>query len=463
MSVTENAFDRLVGLLRRPQQSVIAMVGAGISVGVGYPTWNGLLDMLHDKLMSIPQSPDVMRRGLLPTPKYIMQLKTSGDLTWRAQEYRRLLGPNGFNSVIWETFRPKETSGASEPDASTVLGELYGLNFRHVLTTNYDPSLENELCKAKQKWTVLEWTERDKVRDFIRDLSNPNGNRYLVYVHGTYDNPDSIVLTERDYIERYVVNEEANRKLLAIFMTQPVVFIGFSMADPALEYVLRMVNAHMRPTFVDGELKQVTAQHFAILPLRAEQDADAETNRFKSKYGIEPIFYELKTRDAKHEQLLPLLRSLRMAVASEAAHKAGREQEEATRIERKKLAATSSKRRKVDPLDPHKGRWGGEPQRNNRLLSAEVVATGNPDWFLVRLRVESTDTKRRPLKGKVMFHLHPSFTPAKVPVSVKNGVASLDRYAYGAFTVGATTDNNQIKLELDLSELPSAPTKFRER
>lgn len=455
MKETEaTSFDRLVRLMR-PPKSAIALVGAGVSRSVGYPTWLGLLDILHEKYLSMPQTADVKRRGLLPSPKYILQLKEMDDLTWRAQEYRRLLGATGFSSVLWETFRGKnlESGDESKEKVPTVLGELAKLNFRHILTTNYDPSLENKLNKDKDKWTVLEWTDREGIREFIREVSGTSSKRYFIYLHGTYNDPASIVLTERDYIERYVLNEEANRKLLAIFMTQPVVFIGFSMSDPALTYILRMVNAHLSPSFVDGELKPTNAQHFAILPIRSDQDEAAETRKFRGKYGIEPVFYELD-QDEKHAALPLLLQKLRLAVESEPTGDEAR-----TRADKR----ARSERRKTDPLDPHKGSWGGRAERNGRRLTAQVLPTAHSELYLVVLTVEATQPRRKPLKGTVTFHLHPTFVPDEETIPVEDGKAVYQAYAYGAFTVGVSADKGQTKLELDLSELESAPIEFRER
>jgi hypothetical protein len=47
-------------------------------------------------------------------------------------------------------------------------------------------------------------------------------------------------------------------------------------------------------------------------------------------------------------------------------------------------------------------------------------------------------------------------------VTPQNGVASLDRSAWGAFTVGLEIEDEDAKLELNLSQLPDA-VKFRSR
>jgi hypothetical protein len=115
--------------------------------------------------------------------------------------------------------------------------------------------------------------------------------------------------------------------------------------------------------------------------------------------------------------------------------------------------------------DPQKGKWGGSPRRNDRVLKGTVTPEGTGgNLFKVLLTVESENPAQHPLTGTVVFHLHPSFTPSDVPVTVDaGGVARLERIAYGAFTVGAECDNGQTQLELDLATLPEAPAAFRAR
>jgi len=117
------------------------------------------------------------------------------------------------------------------------------------------------------------------------------------------------------------------------------------------------------------------------------------------------------------------------------------------------------------PDDPQKGRFGGRSENNGRKLSATVTAAQD-DWFKIILWVESTDPNR-PLNSEVVFYLHDSFRPSVFtipPQDFKNGKAEDDEIlAWGAFTVGAVTDNGQTLLELDLAELPDAPKTFRER
>jgi len=116
-----------------------------------------------------------------------------------------------------------------------------------------------------------------------------------------------------------------------------------------------------------------------------------------------------------------------------------------------------------DPDDTQKGRFGGQPVNNGRELAAVVVpAEGSPNNFKVSLTVSATRDSKEPLTGDVAFFLHETFRKKVRYVSVVGDVARLDLLAYGAFTVGAIADGGETKLELDLSQDPSFPKKFRE-
>lgn len=114
--------------------------------------------------------------------------------------------------------------------------------------------------------------------------------------------------------------------------------------------------------------------------------------------------------------------------------------------------------------DPQKGKFGGQNVSGSRELVADVVRIGTSDLFRVRLQVRSTDQRRDPLRGAVQYFLHPTFSnPEPIVTASPAGIAEVNLTAWGAFTVGAVTDNGKTRLELDLSRLDTAPEDFRNR
>ncbi|HEX9983886.1 MAG TPA: AAA family ATPase [Thermoanaerobaculia bacterium] len=112
----------------------------------------------------------------------------------------------------------------------------------------------------------------------------------------------------------------------------------------------------------------------------------------------------------------------------------------------------------MDPEDPQKGLWGGDPRRDGLELTA-TVAELSDEWFEVTLDVHSTTST--PLTGSVEFHLHPTFTTPQT-IAAHDGHATLTLSCWGAFTVGAVAGPGRTTLELDLAADPRFPKAFRE-
>jgi hypothetical protein len=112
--------------------------------------------------------------------------------------------------------------------------------------------------------------------------------------------------------------------------------------------------------------------------------------------------------------------------------------------------------------DPNKGKFGGKPEANGRVLEAKIEPAAGPRSAAcnILLSVRSTDDKR-PLTGKVIFHLHPTFGNRKqYEVPVVDGVARDKITSWGVFTVGAVADEGKTNLELNLADVEGGTPKF---
>lgn len=444
----EEAFDEVSEVLRSTR--ALALVGAGVARGLDYPDWQTLLDNMHRRV-------DRLAKRGQQASKY---LKRFDDPLWRAEEYRRLLGKEYF-PFLTKTFEQDRGTNA-------VTKAIVKLPFRHILTTNYDASLERAWnAEHTTPAQCVRWDKEDDLLEFLFRFHEPRYRR-IVYVHGRWDAPESIVLTDTDYTSRYVRTEGASKRLFALFATQRFVFFGFSLADPDLAAIMREVNVAVGT--------KDKARHFAFIGLGKRDDREVHRSRMMLKFGIKPIFYDASRGHQPLDTLLhALLESCRVTrggaakrVRTRKAAVAGASRTPAPSVGAAKSMARAKPRRALSPLpsvtdhtDPQKGRFGGMSLRDRCELTAEVTASAHDDgWYDVRLRVRSIDAAR-PLKGKVRFHLHDTFHTPKRMVTAKNGVASLELLAYGAFTVGAELLDAKVRLELDLATLKSAPREFR--
>jgi hypothetical protein len=440
------AFAELLKLLKSGR--AVALIGAGVSAHAKYPTWSELLAKFGQRLAD--------RRKWQKGEREFVE--SERDPLWRAQEYRARLPDRDFDAIVRHTFvAPKKLA------VDGFCRALMKLPFLHVLTTNYDDLLEtlHRRLRRREPYEALGWEESEKLTKFITSLGDATAKRHYVHLHGrllaakkrngraTTSTMD-IVLTETDYVRRYVTSEAARKKLFAIFATQRVVFIGFSVEDPELTQILREVNAFLTSS---------SPCHFALLPLRPGDDApELLRRRYRLRYGIEPIFFPVTA--GNFEPLTKVLKALVRRSISDLPTITGKYAEvKSAREERPVETKTKKLLRKGDPDDPQKR--GGPAEDNGRILTAAVEPIGG-GWYLLTLRVQRLPGSA-PLVGPVRFHLHPTFEQqVQSGQRQSDGSYLLELPTYGAFTVAATMKGPTTRLELDLSLDPNLPRQFRE-
>lgn len=182
------AYEALVRALR--EGGAIALVGAGSSARVGYPLWGGLLARLEAEVRRLRPHAEGELKGLA----------SESDTLWRAERYRALLGPDGYEPLMREIFGPRQ------PPFDGFHQDLLRLPFRHVLTTNYDPVLEHAHVAAFQEPpTGVAWSCRP----------SPSSLRQEKRVSGSSSNSctrcSSLMRTRRGFPTRRTLASESTR------------------------------------------------------------------------------------------------------------------------------------------------------------------------------------------------------------------------------------------------------------
>ena len=443
----DEQFEALIDSMRRVRP--LALVGAGASVDSGYPTWAQLLKELEE---------EASRKPGVVAPKHMSLIKELPDPAWQAEEFYNLLGEKAFNDYIQRTFGPRTVE---EPHHL-----IARVGFRHILTTNFEPCAEEALHAATDKRPKrVDWSDVAQVQDFFADLAHAQSDPSVVYLHGFADQPSNIVLTEKSYTRAYL-REENKRRLIALFMTQPVVFIGFSMNDPDLSQIMREVLFCLPDDAVVDHDKPMLRKmrHFGLFGYRTLAERDLIRTRMQGKFGLQTVFYRIKTLEDKtssHEYLLDLLEAIASAVRQPGGSVSYPSKSPSTRAGKSNSTDASKSAVTFDEglfdIDPNKGKFGGSAQRDGYLLQATNIRELN-QWVRFDLVVQRQG--RAKLTAPVKFHFHPTFEEEEETIRPVRGRARTTVHAVGAFTVGAEIDGT--KLELDLSKDDRFPMWFRQ-
>lgn len=110
--------------------------------------------------------------------------------------------------------------------------------------------------------------------------------------------------------------------------------------------------------------------------------------------------------------------------------------------------------------DPLKHLWSGSLEDRGKRISATVEEMPGTGLYHLKIFVRSI-FHQEPLKGKVKFHLHPTFNNPEPVIEAKDGEAFLQLVSYGSFTLGAETEDG-AKLKLDLAtDVPGVSETFK--
>jgi hypothetical protein len=164
---------------------------------------------------------------------------------------------------------------------------LASIPFEIYITTNYDGFMAQALDAADRtpRVEMCGWNRsvRDEITDpdskFYPEDDPPSAESPLVFhLHGTQEMPESLVLTEDDYIDFLVsLVRSENMRLLPsriqkALTRNAVLFVGYSLADWTFRVIFRGLVVGMQP----GEMRPSVA-------VQLEMD-DEETLKYMTQY-----------------------------------------------------------------------------------------------------------------------------------------------------------------------------------
>jgi hypothetical protein len=269
--------DRLVQVHEEGQ--VVFFCGAGISYPAGLPGFDGLGTGIFESLGESPNSAEqVAIKG--------NRFDAAIDLLERRIRNRALV-----REKVRTILTPKDLS---TPEATAT--------HRALLT----------LAKARDGQTRLVTTNFDRIFCTVEPkfqsyaaplLPIPKRSRWhgLVYLHGLLPEDDdssalnNLVVSSGDFGLAYLTERWASRFVTELFRGYTVCFVGYSIGDPVLRYMLDALSA-------DRLMGETTQEVFAFGSFKGGSEAEAAQD-WNAK-GVMPILYdETKSHALLHKTL----------------------------------------------------------------------------------------------------------------------------------------------------------------
>ena len=217
-------------------------LGSGVSSSATTPNGDrikGWADFLNAQLDKISNDSDrELANELLDKKDYLLSC-----------EIIKISLGDEWNNIIADEFQKAGTM-------SELHKAILSLKQRIIITTNFDKYLETSMASMPNTEihpTVISQLEPDLFRLFRDDRS------YIIKLHGTVDSPDKLIFAKSDYHDKAYGSWVYREFLDVMLLTHTVIFIGFSMDDPAVSLLVEMYankykNCRPHYIFVGGDV-----------------------------------------------------------------------------------------------------------------------------------------------------------------------------------------------------------------
>lgn len=261
---------------------VVFFCGAGISYPAGLPGFKGLVEKIYRLNGTAPSD---IERAALDRDQYDATL----DLLERRLPGQRLAVRHALTAALKPKLRRKS---ATDTHAALLRLARDRDGALRLVTTNFDRVFH---VAAKRSGQVF-------MAHAAPMLPIPKNSRWngLVYLHGLLPEKSDdtalnrLVITSGDFGLAYLTERWAARFVSELFRNYVVCFVGYSINDPVLRYMMDALAA-------DRMLGEVTPQAWALGDCEPGQEA-RKTVEWEAK-GVEPILYPVPAGTHDHSAL----------------------------------------------------------------------------------------------------------------------------------------------------------------
>jgi hypothetical protein len=260
----------------RDRQAIL-FAGAGVSMTVGLPSWRTLIEHIAEELELEP--------GAI----------AGSDVNYLtlAEFYRLKQGSIG----PLRSWMDRNWSIPDEALKTSRVHELIcALDFPIVYTTNFDRNLETAFhLHGKEFVKVVNAKDVARVKDGITQI---------VKFHGDFDNDQSIVIAETDYLDRLSFESPLDIKFRSDALGKTILFVGYSLSDLNIRFLLHRLWKTWRASGFERDRPQ--SYVFMLRP-------DPIEEAVLEQWGIRVLTEQ--TEDSEHA-LERFLEKLSVAVAN---------------------------------------------------------------------------------------------------------------------------------------------------
>lgn len=285
MQFVTNGPDIPDALLQAHEEGhVVFFCGAGISYPAGLPGFGDLVDRIY-KILGTTRIP--IEAQAFNSCQYDAALNLLED---RLPGQRKGLL---MRKALADSLKPKlRKKGAAETHAALLQLARNREGRLRLVTTNFDHVFERVSKRESMPF----------VPHVAPMLPVPKNSRWdgLVYLHGRLsDKPDDsalnrLVVTSGDFGLAYLTERWAARFVSELFRNYVVCFVGYSINDPVMRYMMDALAA-------DRMLGEITPQAWVLGDVKPGEEA-TKTIEWKAK-GVTPILYEVPAGDKMHSAL----------------------------------------------------------------------------------------------------------------------------------------------------------------
>ncbi|WP_340005832.1 SIR2 family protein [Paenibacillus sp. FSL K6-0276] len=146
------------------------------------------------------------------------------------------------------------------------------INCKIVITTNFDKIYETS-CGTHGYTVVNYFDQISKIVSNMRSSQN-----LIIKAHGTIDDVNNIIFTENEFFEARRKHPEFYSILQSLFLTNTIVFLGYSLNDPDINLLLEIAN----------RTKVESNPHYVFMPKGINQEVQ---RHWKDCYNINIFEY----------------------------------------------------------------------------------------------------------------------------------------------------------------------------